>query len=628
MTGIKVIAGAAALLAGRALGAQPGAAQPAAVPMRPLQWGRLNFLHTTDTHGWHGGHLQEGQYSGDWGDYVSFAAHMRAEADRRGVDLLVVDTGDRVEGNGLYDASSPKGRYTYDVFREQHLDLISSGNHELYVAATADREAAVSVPNFPGAYIASNLDYVNPATGLPEPLAPRYRRLRTKHQGLRVTALGFLFDFTGNANNTVVHPVRKVVREPWFRSLAADYETDIFVVIGHVGIRMDEFKVVYAALREHHADTPIVFLGGHAHVRDATSYGPNSIAVASGRYLETIGWVSVDNLPARRGSLGTSPPKNEPTFARRYIDNNVLGLQHHSNTTADTFPTEHGKRVSAFIGRARTRLELDHKIGCAPRTLWMSRAPHGSDDSVFTWLEQHVLPDVLRPESRRGRPTLALMNTGGIRFDIFEGRFTRDATYIVSPFVSGFRFVRDVPYAVASKVLEILNAGGTILADAAGGDVRLMAVPEAWSGRDETAWAKADDYMPETDRGAQAALVGGTDRGGGGDEVLVSGYTTRDDFGNDGDDAVHSPIRFYQSPNCIQAQINMPPSAEGESGVNAAAPETVDLVFLDFIQPWVLVALRLAGGRVYDDGDVEKYIEGTFSQLMEQWIAANWKGDC
>ena len=33
---------------------------------------------------------------------------MRKKADEKGVDLLVIDTGDRIEGNGLYDASNPK----------------------------------------------------------------------------------------------------------------------------------------------------------------------------------------------------------------------------------------------------------------------------------------------------------------------------------------------------------------------------------------------------------------------------------------------------------------------------------------------------------------------------------------
>lgn len=38
---------------------QAGARQPVSAPSRDIPWGQLNFLHTTDTHGWHAGHLQE-----------------------------------------------------------------------------------------------------------------------------------------------------------------------------------------------------------------------------------------------------------------------------------------------------------------------------------------------------------------------------------------------------------------------------------------------------------------------------------------------------------------------------------------------------------------------------------------
>lgn len=46
-------------LAGPALGAQPTAPDPIPAPLRSLTWGQLNFLHTTDTHGWLSGHLNE-----------------------------------------------------------------------------------------------------------------------------------------------------------------------------------------------------------------------------------------------------------------------------------------------------------------------------------------------------------------------------------------------------------------------------------------------------------------------------------------------------------------------------------------------------------------------------------------
>ena len=38
---------------------QPTAPEPIEAPLRDLKWAQLNFLHTTDTHGWLAGHLQE-----------------------------------------------------------------------------------------------------------------------------------------------------------------------------------------------------------------------------------------------------------------------------------------------------------------------------------------------------------------------------------------------------------------------------------------------------------------------------------------------------------------------------------------------------------------------------------------
>ena len=103
-------------------------------------------------------------FSADWGDYVSFAKHLRDKADAEGVDLLVVDTGDRVEGNAIYDSSKPRGKFTYEIAKEQHIDLISSGNHELYKADTAEGEYYHTVRDFQGSYLASNLDIYDPET--------------------------------------------------------------------------------------------------------------------------------------------------------------------------------------------------------------------------------------------------------------------------------------------------------------------------------------------------------------------------------------------------------------------------------------------------------------------------------
>ncbi|KAI3321614.1 Metallo-dependent phosphatase-like protein [Xylariaceae sp. AK1471] len=617
---IRQVAVVAASLAIVANGAQPGAPAPVAAPMRDLEWGQVNFLHTTDIHGWLGGHLQEAQYSADWGDYISFTEHMRNKADEKGVDLLVIDTGDRIEGNGLYDGSDPKGKYTYDIFGQQTVDILCTGNHELYQEDSVAREHNVTVPHFKESYIASNLDYIEPQTGNQIPQAQRYIKFKTKNQGYTVVALGFLFDFDRNANNSVVLPVEETMKKEWFQSAIRE-KPDLFVVIGHVGLRMKEFEQIFKVIRDENWHTPIAFLGGHAHVRDARKFDDKAFAIASGRYFETIGWMSIDGIKKKSKETASAEAAGV-TFKRRYIDNNVLGLQYHAGLDETDFPTEHGRNVSKMITDARKTLDLDHKIGCSPRDLWMTRAEYPTNASIFTWLEKKVLPDAVINQERTDKPRLTILNTGAIRFDIFKGAFTKDSTFLISPFTSKFNYVPDVPYNVAKKVLQLLNSGGQVFQE--GLNPKYLTIPEQMApspylGKEpEPVPAVAPKFF---DAGDQLPLVedGDDDDDGGDEPKLIGGYTTKDDLGDDGDDAVHSPIKFYAVPNCIQAQVAFPSETED--------PENVDLVFVDYVQPWIILALKFSGGD-YDTDSVKVYLDKTLTDILAGWVEENWKDGC
>jgi hypothetical protein len=545
---------------------------------------------------------------------------MRKKADEKGVDLLIIDTGDRVEGNGLYDGSDPKGKYTYDIFGQQTIDILCSGNHELYHEDTVALEHEVTVPHFKRSYIASNLDYIEPETGNQIPQAQRYIKFKTKNQGYTVVALGFLFDFDRNANNSVVVPVEETMKQEWFQTAIRE-KPDLFVVIGHVGLRMKEFEQVFKAIRGQNWFTPIAFLGGHAHVRDARKFDDKAVAIASGRYFETIGWMSINGIKKKSSkNNAASTEAATVTFKRRYIDNNILGLQYHAGIDEKDFLTDHGRNVSQMIAEARKTLDLDHKIGCAPRDFWMSRAQYPSNASIFTWLEKKVLPDSIANSERADKPRLVILNTGAIRFDIFKGAFTKDSTYLISPFTSKFNYIPDIPYDVAKKVLQLLNSGGQVFQ--AGLNPKYLAIPEQmapspylWK-TPEPVRAAAPKFF---DAGGQQPLV--KDDGDDDDKPeLVDGYTTIDDLGDDGDDAVHSPIKFYAVPNCIQAQVGFPSETEND-------PEKVDLVFIDYVQPWIIPALRFSGGD-YNTDDIKAYLDKTLTDVIAGWVGEHWKDGC
>ncbi|KAI9781257.1 MAG: hypothetical protein M1816_002440 [Peltula sp. TS41687] len=543
----------------------------------------------------------------DWGDYISFAQRMREIADERGVDLLLIDTGDRVEGNGLYDASHPKGNYTSEIFKQQPIDVLCSGNHELYKKHTAEEEYLVTAPDFKGHYLASNIDIINPISGDMAPLAPRFRKFTTPNQGIRILSFGFLFDFTGNYNNTVVQPVEETIKEDWFQDAIRDQEVDLFLVIGHVPVRSPEYKAIFTAIRKVRWDTPIQFFGGHTHIRDYTVYDSKTTALESGRFMETLGWMSIDGL-------STSSPK----YARRYIDNNLFSFYHHTGMNESTFPTEEGQTVSRYISEARKTLQLDRLIGCAPQDYWLNRAPYPSAQSILTWIQGRVLPDIVHEQGSERNPRLVIINTGAMRFDIFKGPFTLDTTYIVSPFTTGFRSIKSVPYEVARRLLLVLNNAGPIYEDsesATGFQTSMLAPPEQISIKHDIIADAQDDHSHHHQIPLKSASVRE-------EPEPRPGYTTKDDAGEDGDDTIHSPISFYRVPNCIQAKVDFPEQQNEED------PETVDVIFLEFIEPWILMGLKFLGEE-YQTEDVDDFARRrSFTSFIADWVDRNWEKDC
>ncbi|KAL8682816.1 MAG: hypothetical protein Q9186_001145 [Xanthomendoza sp. 1 TL-2023] len=563
-------------------------------------------------------------YSADWGDYVSFAERLHEKLDEEGVDLLLIDTGDRIEGNGLYDASDPKGKYTRDIVKEQDIDVICIGNHELYHKSSSDSEYLITVPNSHGNYLASNLDILDPDSAERVPMAPRYKKFTTKNQGIRILAFGFLFDFTGNANNTFVEAVEKTVQQEWFLEAIHDREVDLFLIAGHVPLDAPEFHAIFKAIRQVQWDTPIQFFGGHTHIRDYIKFDSKAYALESGRYMETIGFMSITGLST--GGKTSMRPANfdatlaAPKFSRRYIDNNLFSFHHHTSLNSTTFPTRHGLNVSAMIASAREDLKLDHQFGCAPQDFWTNRAPFPHNHSIFSWLQQEVLPDIISDPDRKDTPRLAIVNTGGIRFDIFKGPFTIDTTYTISPFTSQFRYIKDIPFDIAKLLTRILNQEVPQILDIPSD----LAVQMPISLKSHAAaFAPAPETL-ENHYGFASQMPLSNP----GDTVLTPGYTTHDAGGEDGDDTLHEPLQFYRVPNVIEARISFPTSGAGSKEVRVEEPDTVDVVYLDFIERYVLLALKFLGME-YAVEDTEAYMEGRqLTGLIAEWVEGNWKGDC
>ncbi|KAI1432646.1 ser/Thr protein phosphatase family [Xylaria sp. CBS 124048] len=575
---------------------QPEALNATYGPKKALEWGQLNFLHTTDTHGWLEGHLKQRNYGADWGDFVSFSQHFKHRARQMNVDLLLVDTGDLHDGAGLSDATKPDGEISITVFDDVNYDILAIGNHELYLADVAYQTLNKISAYWGEKYLTSNVQIANKQTGEWEYIGKTHRYFTTEH-GLRVMAFGVLFDFNRNTNVTKVIPAKTMVTQQWFTEAINTYEPiDIFVLIGHNPIRDSSFQTVVDAIREVHPNTPIQILGGHTHIRDFVVYDDSSVAIESGRYCETLGWLSMSGFSKDNSGFsgivpnptGVSNPIRKATesstspfeYSRRYLDWNRKTFTYHAETKDDDFDYRDGRNTSQSITKYRQQLNLTDLYGCVPQDYCVNCAPVDSPKSIYPVLAS-ALSAIIINEARKDVPRYIISNTGSIRFDMYKGPFTYDDGFIVSPFSDAFYYVKDVPYAKASTVLNALNNKGV-------------------SGK------RSLGYMPlEPEICADPAVeplhmikrhidgpVGVTRR-----QVvdLVPGYTTKDDWGTDGDDTEHLEIPSYTLPDFFQAAAGF--DATGQADV-------VDVVFVDFIKPDVLGIL----GSEYSPADVDYYV--------------------
>ncbi|PGH13821.1 hypothetical protein AJ79_03389 [Helicocarpus griseus UAMH5409] len=622
---------------------QPGALNATTKPRGPLEWGQINFMHTTDTHGWLAGHLKEENYGADWGDYASFVKHMRKKADELEVDLLLVDTGDLHDGNGLSDTTTPNGVYTDELFTKVDYDLLTVGNHELYVTEIA-YEAFANFSNVYGErYLTSNVQILNNATGEFEDMGHRFRYFTTKH-GLRIMAFGVLFDFTGNSEVSKITKGADMIKEEWFIEAIKTEPVDLFVVIGHNPVRPGgndgTLPIVQKAIRDARPDVPIQLFGGHYHVRDFIVWDETSTGLASGQYCETVGWLAMTGIksPTFKGSMkpkgvpnptrramvdGKIPPPAPPSYntggdegmlyARRYLDWNRLTFAYHAVGSQDPkLDTKLGKWITGDITEFRKAQELATVVGCVPQTYCESCIPYGEEGNIFNLAEVALAATVIN-ETRADKPRMILINTGSIRFDLVKGPFTLDDSYIVSPFPNSFMFIPDVPYAQAKEVLPILNAGPYQKKRSVSVDTHSSSMlagrgicadpPLATSMK-----AKRDLLMPRSiTRQPRESLD------------MTPGHTTTDDFGTDGDDTPHSEIPRFEVPNDVQANASFP--------TDGSEPEAVDLVFIDFIgEDYVLPALAEAGGS-YTMEDVQYYMppEFTSNQYLQEYAEMAWQ---
>jgi len=435
-------------------------------------------------------------------------------------------------------------------------------------------------------------------------------------------AFGVLFDFTGNSNVSKVIKAKDMVQEKWFLD-AVNYPkpVDLFVVIGHNPVRTNAssstFGILHSTIRKLRPDTPIQAFGGHAHVRDFVVYDDKATGLASGRYCETLGWLAMSGI--KSSTCKSKPPKGVPNptrkaippnstatgtsdlrYARRYLDWNRLTFAYHakgSQPYTSDFDTEKGKTITSEITTWRQKLNLTDLYGCAPETYCQYCKPFLAPGNIFTLLQKALSTIIVNP-ARKTIPRIIIVNTGSVRFDLPKGPFTYDDSFIVSPFKNKVQYIPSVPWSQASKILDILNAGPyqRKRRDLSSQDFNFS--PLTGDQCVDPPYIHSNLEAREQQKPKLLRRQSTTP---------TPGYVTRDDFGTDGDDTVHSRIPNYPQPNDLQANGSFP--------TDGTLPEAVDVVFLDFIQSYIINALKEVGGN-YGKSDVQLYMPDNFTSNM------------
>ncbi|KAJ3104657.1 hypothetical protein HDU96_008856 [Phlyctochytrium bullatum] len=586
------------------------------VPMTPLKWGDWNFLSTTDTHGFQAGQGSDngGLFGANWADWTVFVRDMKRKADEMGVELFVTDSGDIHDGSALADNVPPglvNGEFSTPMMLKTDYDVLALGNHEMYVESVARDMYTRFGPAWNGKYLASNT-YIaktneTDANGRPTaefvPIANKYRYF-TGTKGTRVMAFGWVFNFErGRTPFARVVKMEDEVKNPWFKEALTAQPIDLIVMAGHCTLRAStstpatsgifpsppnpEWVAVVNAIRAIHPTIPIVILGGHRHARDYLTFGPNTWAIASGRYMESIGFLSVSK---KDGLVGRRYLKTESNRINPLNSGNVPTFNFHLGRPLDFSLGENtviGREINGMIEAAKQATNYSVVLGCAPKDLYLNRVPSTDPNSIFTFLGQELHNVAVEGAKLRNKPpknpAFVVVNGGGQRFDIFKGELTIADSFQAMPFLNIFRTIRDVPFSTVKLIRGAMEA-----------------------------------VRPPRRRDLDSSIDFEIERRQAPECPYKLGYVTNDTLTGEGqpagDDVQACPFPIFPLPSYVYSPSVLP---------DAKDTDLFDFVFYDFLEATV----RNATAAILPNPKIEDYVDKTFSSRNIWETVTKYKAD-
>ncbi len=409
---------------------------------------------TSDIHGWVDGHASS--ENAKISDFLSLVQREKAHLDIKGIDHMLFDSGDQIQGTGLSDASAVEGTAIYDVLSHVPYDGMTMGNHEIFNPPTVTYVRNHKAALFPdGRYITTNTFWGDaPFNNSPtrEPIGnQRYRLITLPHSGIRVLVLGLLFPMPDHQyDNAFISSPAAAVSSSWMANVARSTRPDVVVLLCHMASTDHLVEEVHRAIRSvdgmQHA--PLMFLSGHSHIlrHKACDHDTQCLISEPSCYfhlfVELDLSLTLKNIAHKpTWQLEETPVPKAITCSLKDFRAAVPGLP------AD-FSTPDGRALATRLKQDIDKLDLDRVIGHSPKH-YRRHAVLSASDSLISLFIHKVWPQAILTDPGH----VYIMNGLNIRSDMPAGPLTYGTVIGIQP----FRFKLVSAHLTKREVEVIMN---------------------------------------------------------------------------------------------------------------------------------------------------------------------------
>lgn len=458
----------------------PALALIAIMALAPLRAEKVVLLHTNDTHSTiealspeHGGILER---------KAIIDSVRRAEKN-----VMLIDAGDMVQGS-LYFRFF-KGDVEYPLFNMMNYDVRILGNHEF---DNGLENLAKYYKDVKGARLSANYDFTDtPLKGMFAPyMIKKIGGKKIGFIGININPDGLISseNYTGLRYQNSIERANEVAAELKKKGC------DIVVVVSHVGVSKKSGEPTDYDIAAASRDIDLI-IGGHSHTLitpgTTDSEFPNIVKNAAGK----------DVMVVQTGRYG--PYVGEVSIDTNKLGHGVEAFEYKLIPVTTRFPDAVlDKKMQKFIEPYKAKVDSVNArvVGHSEFDLDSSDPNGGYVNFISDFIRQYsqAAIDTLSPGKR---VDIGMMNVGGIRHDMPEGKITEGQILNTFPFfnrlvvmqIKGSDFIEAMRVA-ASRGGEGISSNVRVVTDGNGG-VRRVVIDGHEMNPEETYTLATIDYV-------------------------------------------------------------------------------------------------------------------------------------